>query len=152
MESIERPSNFTELFQARKPPLGMMVGSTDPAVVEILGHSGFDFVVFDNERSPLDPRLVGHLVRAAEVSGFLPLARLVENDAALISGMLDAGVRGIILTHVESAADLQKAFRATRFAPQGSADGVRRLTPAGIPFPIGRNTRIRRPIPSRSSR
>lgn len=113
-------AQFKDLFANGATPLGMMMGSTDPSFIEITGYSGFDFVVLDNEHSPIDPSLMGNLVRAAEVSGQVPLIRLVENDAALISRALDAGAKGIVITHAESAADMEKALTATRFAPYGS--------------------------------
>lgn len=114
------PVEFKNLFIDGAIPLGMLMGSTDPSLIEIAGYAGFDFVVLDNEHSALDPSIMGNLVRAAEVSGQVPLIRLIENDAALISRALDAGVRGIVITHVETAAEVEKALAATRFAPHGS--------------------------------
>ncbi len=119
METIKRLTTVDELFQLDHVPLGMLMASTDPSLVEILGYAGFDFVLIDNEHGPIDPVIATQMVRSAELSGLLPLVRIVENDPALISKMLDAGVRGIVLTHAESAEGVAAAIQATRFAPHG---------------------------------
>lgn len=109
-----------EMFEKQPVPLGMLCGCIDPAIPEILGYCGFDFILFDNEHAPIEPANVAGLIRAAEISGLLPLVRTVENDRALISKMVDAGARGIVLTHVGSAAEVREAVDALRFAPVGS--------------------------------
>ena len=91
----------------------------DPAIIEIVGNSGFDFVILDNEHSPIEPELAGHLIRAAETSCVLPLVRVIQNDPYLISKMVDAGARGVVVPHINTADDVRKAVAALRFAPDG---------------------------------
>ncbi len=119
MERIERYSTLGEVFEKQRVPLGMMTGSTDPAIIEIVGNSGFDFVILDNEHSPIEPELAGHLIRAAETSCVLPLVRVIQNDPYLISKMVDAGARGVVVPHINTADDVRKAVAALRFAPDG---------------------------------
>jgi 4-hydroxy-2-oxoheptanedioate aldolase len=62
---------------------GAVVGpfskSSDPAFVEVIGHAGFDFVVLDLEYGPNNVLRLQNLIRAAEVSGLLPIVRVKEN-------------------------------------------------------------------------
>jgi 2-keto-3-deoxy-L-rhamnonate aldolase RhmA len=99
--------------------LGMMVASLDPAITDILGAAGFDFAIFDNEASPVTPEVaLGH-VRAAEARGLVPLVRVIENSPVLIRQFLDVGCRGIVVPHLDTAAEVEKAVSATQFAPRG---------------------------------
>jgi 2-keto-3-deoxy-L-rhamnonate aldolase RhmA len=40
------------LLRSGKPALGMFVGIPSPALVEMCGHAGIDFVIIDNEHGP----------------------------------------------------------------------------------------------------
>jgi len=119
MEKIERYSSIQELYENEKIPLGMLTGTTDPVIIEILGYCGFDFVVIDNEHGGIESDLASHLFRAADASGLLPLVRVVSNDPILISKMLDAGARGIVVPHIETREEAQNALNAIRFPPEG---------------------------------
>lgn len=54
-----------KLAQGTKP-LGTFVGTGSAAVVECLGCAGLDFVILDNEHSPIEAETTVELVRAAE--------------------------------------------------------------------------------------
>lgn len=47
-------------------PLGTFVGTGSAAVVECLGCAGLDFVILDNEHSPIEAETTARLVCAAE--------------------------------------------------------------------------------------
>lgn len=99
--------------------LGMMVGCLDPAITDILGAAGFDFVMLDNEASPMTPGIALSHVLAAEARGMTPLVRVIENSPVLIRQFLDVGCRGVVIPHLETAAEAERAVAATRFAPHG---------------------------------
>ncbi|MCY4134411.1 MAG: 2,4-dihydroxyhept-2-ene-1,7-dioic acid aldolase, partial [bacterium] len=48
-----RRNRFRELLDAGEPSLGTHLMSSLPAVFEIVGHCGFDYVEFEAEYSPL---------------------------------------------------------------------------------------------------
>src|SRR6516162_5714677 len=99
--------------------IGMQCFTGSPALVEIMGYSGFDWVSIDMEHTTISFADVEHLTRAAQCSGMIPLVRINENEPKLIMKSLDAGAAGVIIPHVTSAADIQKALSAARFAPDG---------------------------------
>jgi len=73
--------------------LGTLNFSRDPAVVEVMGHAGLDFVVIDLEHGALDLREVEENIRAADAVGLAPLVRLGERAPTLISRVLDIGAQ-----------------------------------------------------------
>jgi 2-keto-3-deoxy-L-rhamnonate aldolase RhmA len=101
------------------PPLGIFIASVDPSTTEIAADAGFDFAVFDAEHGPLDRlTLLGH-VRAAEASGIIPLARILNSSDHTIQSMLDIGLKGVVVPKVESAEEAARIVAATRYAPEG---------------------------------
>ena len=53
-------------------PLGTFVGTGSAAVVECLGCAGLDFVILDNEHSPIEAETTARLVCAAERRNITP--------------------------------------------------------------------------------
>ena len=112
-------NQLLERIRQKTTIVGMQCFTGSPALVEIMGYSGFDWVSIDMEHTSLSFADVEHLTRAAQCSGMLPLVRVMENDPILIMKSLDAGAAGIIIPHVVGAADLKKALAAARFYPEG---------------------------------
>jgi 4-hydroxy-2-oxoheptanedioate aldolase len=119
MESDSGAARLLQKFAGAERPLGMLVTSLDPAVTDILGATGFDFVLLDNEASPIDPLVALQHVRAAEAHRMIPLVRVLENSPSLIRRFLDVGCQGVVIPHLETALEAESAVAATRFHPRG---------------------------------
>ncbi len=78
---------------------------------------GYDWLFIDMEHSALDLETVQTLALAGIAHGIAPLVRVPE--ASLASRVLDLGASGIILPHVETAAQVQDLVDRCLFAPQG---------------------------------
>lgn len=115
-----RIQSFYDMIEKNPCAIGMLTSSIDPAMAEIAGYGGFDYVVMDNEHSPIGPERCVDMVRAAESAGILPMVRLVSADPILISKFLDSGVRGIVVPHCESAEKVRAAIAATQYKPHGT--------------------------------
>jgi 4-hydroxy-2-oxoheptanedioate aldolase len=102
-----------------QPVLGVLSNSSDPTVAELCGFSGLDFYMIDGEHSPVTTAQVQDIVRACEVSGITPLARVRSNDPKLILQFLDAGVMGIMMPGIKTAAEVSALVQAVRYPPQG---------------------------------
>ncbi len=94
-------------------------GIADPQIVEIIGHAGFDAAFIDLEHTSLDLRDVQLMVMAAERMGITPIVRTPGFDPAFILRLLDMGVQGIQLPHVNDAEAARAAVRAVRYPPLG---------------------------------
>jgi 2-keto-3-deoxy-L-rhamnonate aldolase RhmA len=111
---------FREKIAQKKLVLGMTCSTMSPVVVEIIGHAGFDFVIVDTEVLSINPETVENMVRAAEVTGVIPLVKLKDNDPVIISDAMNSGAPVIKVPHACSAEDLKRAIDATYFHPRGT--------------------------------
>lgn len=97
---------------------GIYITVPSPVIVEIAGYSGYDFVRIDLCHSNIDMSRVEHLVRAAELSGVAPMAR-VDNNPEVISRLLEMGIQGLVVPDIETAEAARAVVKAARFGPTG---------------------------------
>jgi 4-hydroxy-2-oxoheptanedioate aldolase len=102
-----------------KVVFGGIISSYAPELVELLGAVGYDFVMLDCEHGPMSVDQVENMVRAAEVFGITPIARVPDHADATILRFLDRGVQGIIVPHVNTAAQAAAIAAAARYYPDG---------------------------------
>lgn len=100
-------------------PIGTFVTTGSAAVVECLGCAGLDFVILDNEHSPVEAETTCSMVRAAEVRGLTPLARVREISRPAILKLLDVGVKGLIVPNVRSAEEVAQVISYAKYYPMG---------------------------------
>jgi 4-hydroxy-2-oxoheptanedioate aldolase len=122
---------------AKEVLYGTWVQTPSPEVVEILGWSGWDFVILDLEHGPYGPEGLPHLIRAAEASQTAPFVRVPLTAPQEVGKALDLGAAGIVIPGVRSADDGAAAVRLTRFPPhgsRGSSPSTRQLHYSAVPF------------------
>jgi 2-keto-3-deoxy-L-rhamnonate aldolase RhmA len=88
-------------------------------IIDTLSALALDFVYLDGEHGRFDLRDIQAHAIAAKRAGMTPIARVPENSVAAITQFLDRGVQGIVVPHVENAADAKRAVAATYFGPLG---------------------------------
>ncbi len=93
--------------------------STDPAIIESAGYAGFDFIILDLEHGPNSTENLQNLIRAAQVTGMLPIVRVKEKVPSLIGEVLDIGAGGIQVPQISNAGDVREVIKLARFAPEG---------------------------------
>ena len=116
---------------------GTWVQTPSPEVVEILGWSGWDFVILDMEHGPYGPEGLPNLIRAAEAAGTTPFVRVPLTAPEQVGKALDLGAAGIVSPGVTSAVAGSLAVSLTRFPPdgsRGSSPSTRQLHYSGLPF------------------
>jgi 4-hydroxy-2-oxoheptanedioate aldolase len=109
--------------------LGVFSKTSDPAFVEVMGCSGMDFVIIDLEHGPNSVQTAQNLIRAAEISGILPIVRVKEHSHSVVGEVLDIGAGGIQVPQINDAEAARKAVELSKFAPAG-ARGVCRFVRA----------------------
>ena len=62
--------------------------TSDPGIIEAMGHGGFDYVIIDMEHGPNTIETTQNLIRAAEISGVLPLVRVPEDSDEIIGKII----------------------------------------------------------------
>jgi len=123
--------NHLERFLAKAgsgdPCVGLVVTLADPAVSELAGDAGYDFVWIDMEHMPHTLQTVqGHVI-AARASGCAAFVRVPWNEPGVLKPVLDLAPAGVIIPMVNSAAAAAAAVSACRYPPLGTRGcGIRR--------------------------
>lgn len=100
--------------------IGIFSKTTDPAFIECIGFSGFDFVIIDMEHGPATTERVQDLIRAAQISNILPIVRVKEKCLSLISEVLDIGAGGVQVPHINKVEDIKELIEVAKFSPLGN--------------------------------
>ena len=111
---------LTARIDRGEPAYGLIVKMPNQPVVEMAGYAGFDLVVIDTEHGMADDSALENHLRSARLAGIAALVRVGQNDPAAILRALDAGATGVIIPHITSRADAEKAVRAAFYPPRGS--------------------------------
>ncbi len=109
-------------MEAGEVVVGHWVASGSPVMVEIIGHSGADLVAIDCEHGPISPygAELAACIRAAYAADVAPVVRVVSHDGTQISKAADLGAKGVIVPHVNTAAELEALLAHARFPPLGN--------------------------------
>ena len=116
---MEMFNKFKDKLKEGKPVFGPFMKSTDPAFVEVAGHSGFDFVILDMEHGPVGFSELQNLIRAALVANVIPIVRTADATEVSIAKPLDLGALGVQIPQVSSSAMAKACIKAARFFPEG---------------------------------
>jgi 2-keto-3-deoxy-L-rhamnonate aldolase RhmA len=123
------------MIDANAVPLGMQCFTADHALIEVLGLTGFDFVMLDSEHCATNPRGIEDAVRTAQLAGLVPIVRIPEiSDETAIRRSLEAGAEGLIVPMVKSAADVRRVLDAALFPPLGTRGICPAVRAAGYSF------------------
>lgn len=98
---------------------GIFVPFAEPGLVELCGIAGFDFAILDMEHGAIDVSECENLIRAAEVVDVTPVVRVSTAEPATILRLLDAGAQGVMVPHVNSREDAERAVAVVRYPPLG---------------------------------
>ena len=114
-----RGSTIKDKLKRGEYVIGPFMKSRDPAMVEIVGLSGFDFAILDMEHSALSIESVEDLIRMTEVRGIDSIVRVPEISESAISGPLDAGASGVLVPHVDTKRQAEEVVFLSKFSPLG---------------------------------
>jgi 2-keto-3-deoxy-L-rhamnonate aldolase RhmA len=113
-------NRMLEMLENKQLPLGIQMFTADAALIEVVGATGFDFVMLDSEHSGANPRNIEDLVRACIVAGVAAYVRVPDpHNATDIRRALEAGAEGIFLPEIRSVDDINAAAQAAFFPPKG---------------------------------
>lgn len=101
------------------PVFGMTICSGSPAIIEMLGHNGLDFVFIDSEHNPKAVTDLGELILAARYAGISPLVRVTKPDEVEIRKALEMGAEGVIIPHIKTKEEMETCVRGAKFPPYG---------------------------------
>ena len=95
---------------------GVFNSLPSPAIVEMCGYAGFDFVIIDNEHGSAGFETTENMLRAARASGIVPVVRCLRHDLARV---LDMGASAVQIPMVASAAEARDLVQQVRYHRDG---------------------------------
>ena len=114
---------LADMLRSGRRLRGIFNSIPSPAVVEMCGYAGFDFVVIDNEHGSADLQTTEHMLRAARASGIVPIVRCFEHDIARV---LDMGASGVQVPMVETPEQALRLAQRVRYPQPGGGGGGQR--------------------------
>ena len=108
-----------EKIKGGKAAYGVFVPMGCPTIVEIIGHIGFDFVIFDAEHGPMTAESCEHMVRAADCVNLTPIIRVAMNIRQNILRYLDTGALGVLMPQISSGAEVETVIESVKYPPEG---------------------------------
>ena len=106
-----------KLYQ--QPLFGSFVTFASPGLTECIASIGFDFLVLDNEHTPMDNVVIEDMVRASQYAGVPAIVRIPYNRPEYIRKALDCGANGVQIPLVSSKQDAVNAVKPSNFPPLG---------------------------------
>lgn len=110
---------FRQRLQDGETTIGTFQIIDSPMVSEIVGLSGMDFTIIDQEHGPLTAESSVGMCAAAERGGAAPIVRVRENTEGEIQRALDVGAAGVEIPQIETREDAEAAVEHARFSPLG---------------------------------
>jgi 4-hydroxy-2-oxoheptanedioate aldolase len=105
-------NRIKDQLAAGKPAFGTQLRFGSPAIAELCGHSGFDFLVIDSQHAPQTPPGIQAQLQAIGNTPATPIVRLPRIDEEQIRLYLDMGALGILAPFVNTAAQAAEGARA----------------------------------------
>ena len=98
---------------------GCWIGLPDPTATEIIGQSGFDWVLIDGEHGAYDLRAITTQLQILAASPSHTAVRVPVGDTRILKQVLDAGVQTVLVPMVESAEQARQLVRDVTYPPHG---------------------------------
>jgi 2-keto-3-deoxy-L-rhamnonate aldolase RhmA len=99
-----------------------------PNIAMLAAACGFDAIYIDLEHNPTSLETASAICVAALGLGVTPIARVTSHDPHDATRILDCGAQGVMVPHIQNAAEARGVVAACRFAPLGH-----RSAAGGIP-------------------
>jgi len=113
-------NTFKNKLAAGDTLFGCWLSLADAGAAEIIGTTGFDWVLIDGEHAPNDIRSIRAQLIALQASESPVLVRVPIGETWLIKQVLDAGAQTVMVPMVESAAQARELVRACTYPPTGT--------------------------------
>ena len=114
-----KQNRMKEKLRAGEPVFGVSIMIPSPQIVEMVAAAGFDWVLLDCEHGTLTLESVELMAMASEASGITAIARPMTKSPEHILQVLDRGVMGVQVPHVNTAEDAREVIAAVKYHPAG---------------------------------
>ena len=109
-----------EKLEAGQLSLGCGVRLTRSVEIAIaMKTAGFDWLFLDLEHGAMSIEAAAQIATAALDAGIVPLARVPNGEYSIATRLLDNGVLGIVVPHVDTAAEAREVVEKLKYPPVG---------------------------------
>src|SRR5262245_66133148 len=115
-----RGKRIKDKLRAGRPVFTTGLRFHAPRLAEKLGRSGSDQIFLDAEHGPITEAECEEMVRAADLYDVPVVIRVPVNAPHVILRYLDIGTSAIIVPHVTTRADAERAVAAAKYPPEGA--------------------------------
>ena len=112
-------STFKTKIADGHPVFGIVLRSSEKAIAELVGLTGFDYAWLDMEHSVMTFDQVETLVITLEARDCVSLVRVPSNDANSIGRALDLAAHIVAIPHVETPEEAKRAVAGAKYYPLG---------------------------------
>lgn len=121
-------NRFKRALRDGKPQIGLWSVLANASVTELLGASGYDWLLIDMEHAPNELPDVQAQLQAVRGSAAQPIVRPPWNDMVWIKRVLDLGAQTLLIPYVQTAEEAALAVSYMHYPPigrRGVAGGTR---------------------------
>ncbi len=93
--------------------IGTFIKTPAYEIIEVLAHSGLDYLILDGEHAPFDRARLDQCLAIGRALNFPLLVRIHDAEPSSVLRVLDSGAVGIVVPHVDS---VEKAARIAKSA------------------------------------
>jgi 2-keto-3-deoxy-L-rhamnonate aldolase RhmA len=127
------------MMERGEPVFGHFCVSASPAMVEVIGYSGADFVGVDCEHAALSPygTELESCVRAAYAADVTPLVRITSQEKGQVLKAVNFGAKGVLVPHCNAPEEVERIIQWGKTPPLGNrscAPPVRAAKHGWTPF------------------
>jgi 4-hydroxy-2-oxoheptanedioate aldolase len=117
---MKLPANpFKHALIRAERQIGLWSSMGSVAALEMVAHSGFDWILLDTEHAPNELPDILAQMRVLVGGTAEAVVRPAWNDFVLIKRYLDAGARTLLIPFVQNEDEALQAVRAMRYPPHG---------------------------------
>src|SRR5580692_9458042 len=114
-------AEFKKQLREGRPKLGLFVNSHSPTVAEQLAHSGYDWLLVDNQHGPMGFETLSAMLAGIASGGAKSLVRVAGyHDRGGIQQTLDLGADGVLVPYINTAEEAQQAVSCCRYPMAGT--------------------------------
>jgi 4-hydroxy-2-oxoheptanedioate aldolase len=138
------PNHALRQLRAGKLAIGLGLRQARTVdIAQIARTAGFDWLFIDCEHGSMDADTAAQIAAASLAVGITPIVRVPGLEHWHASRMLDNGAQGIVVPHVDTAAEAKRVADTCRYPPLGKRSMGGGLQQLGFePVPVGEAARI----------
>jgi len=112
-------AQFKDKLNRGEAVIGTRINLSGPPIIEIIGRSGFDFLLIDGEHSPFNETDLRDALIACDNTPAESLVRVRANEEPRIKLALDLGADAVLVPMVNTVEDARRAVKAAKYPSLG---------------------------------